>query len=198
MMLHTCQRRRYAPKLKTQYPSRVTIHQPRCSVRARLLPGRRRARISRALSKHRIRGARHRNTSALAVLFPASRMVYLAANLDRVHPHKIVRILRPLRLEVLLADGARRVGEHDVLRNKHISVFRLLLDSTRSPRRTIGQVFRSCLVDLAILNPLLQVCQKRFISSVYVAILTFSVKYQLRWTPRLAASGSFILKCQSM
>lgn len=138
---------------------------------AQLLPGRRRARLSRALSKHRVRGARHSNASALAILLPARRMVYLAADLDRVHPHKVVRILGPLGLKVLLADWARRVGERDVLWNKNISILCLLLDPPSSPRRAIGCVLWRCLVDLAILNPLLETCQQTFICWMWLSYL---------------------------
>ena len=82
-------------------------------------------------------------------------MVDLAANLDSVHPYEIVRLFRPLRLEVLLTDWARGMRKANVLWNKNIAVFGLLLDPARRPRTTASRLFRRRLVDFAIFDPFL-------------------------------------------
>ena len=125
------------------------------SICPQFLPRRRCARLARALSKHRIGSARRCDTGALAILLPACCVVDLATNLDSIHPYEIVRLFRPLRLEVFLADGARGVRKTNVLWDKNIAVFRLLLDPARRPRTTASRLFRSSLIDFAIFDPFL-------------------------------------------
>jgi hypothetical protein len=123
-------------------------------------------------------------------------MVDLATNLNGVHPNKVIGVYEPLCLKLLLTNGTRRVGNGGILGYGHISVLRLLFSCSPSPRRSVCSLFERRFINLTVFDPFLAKVSDGH--QLFKETLTFSPIYQLRWIPRLAASGSLTLKCQSI
>jgi hypothetical protein len=126
------------------------------SVSPQLLPRGRGANLSLALAQDRVGCTGHGYASPFAVFLPASCVIYLAADLKSVHPHKVIRVNEPLRLEVFLANGTGRMGDRGILGDGNVSVLGLLLDGSAVSRCTVGELLGGCLIGLTIFYPVLR------------------------------------------
>lgn len=70
------------------------------------------------LPKYRVRGISVIGWSATAVLLRfrmTACMVDAISNLDRIHPHKLLSIIKPFHLKLLLADRTEAIGQSWVI-----------------------------------------------------------------------------------